>query len=484
MWTIGISIGSRMLGVAGTLLITHFLAPEVVGELGVALVLVLSMNQISNFGFGPYVVTTRRGSEAIFHASFYSIAFAAVGFLVILFVAPLLAPFFDAPDMAQYVPGIVAATFIQRIGFTASRVLVRQMRFKLIALGLGLGELAYTVVSVALAATGWGGDAIVIGNVARGVTMTALYCGATDINDWLAPCKLTMERTREIFRFGVPLWIGSIAHFASRRWDNLLFSRIFGPHTLGLYNLAYNLADIPTTQVGEHIGDVLLPSYTRMEEAGRRKWALMRSTSLMALLVFPLAIGLGAIAPTLVSLLFNREWQGVAPLLVVLSVLSVLRPVCWVVGSYLTALQHTRALMLIEVIKVVTLLVAVAGLGLIGPLWACAGVGIAFGVGSYVSLWAVRHYDDIPMWRITRGMLGPLAACVPMAGAVLASRYVMIGLDLEASVWSLGAELVAGAVVYVGAAFLLAPSTARDFLKLVLNALHRGGGDDSDGDQG
>src|SRR6185503_11117155 len=109
----------------------------------------------------------------------------------------------------------------------------------------------------------------------------------------------------------------------------------------GMYNLAYNLADVPAIQVGEQIGDVLLPSFARMDVA-RRPAALVRSMMLLSLVVFPLAVGLGAVAPTLVATIFDARWRPLAPMLVLLSALSVARPLGWAVASYLQAQQLPR----------------------------------------------------------------------------------------------------------------------------------------------
>jgi len=76
--------------------------------------------------------------------------------------------------------------------------------------------------------------------------------------------------------FGVPMSLGALCEVASRRWDNLVVSRFFGAGPTGMYNLAYNLADVPAIQVGEQIGDVLLPSFARMDPA-RRPEAFLRS---------------------------------------------------------------------------------------------------------------------------------------------------------------------------------------------------------------
>src|SRR6185503_9524647 len=127
--------------------------------------------------------------------------------------------------------------------------------------------------------------------------------------DWLEPARLTFRQTRELFAFGVPMALGALCAFASRRWDNLMVSRFFGPGPAGMYNLAYNLADVPAIQVGEQVGDVLLPSFARLDPE-RRPAALLRSLSLLALVVFPLAVGLGVVAPTLVAVLLDARWHA------------------------------------------------------------------------------------------------------------------------------------------------------------------------------
>ena len=115
--------------------------------------------------------------------------------------------------------------------------------------------------------------------------------------------------------------------------------------------MAYNLADIPAVQVGEQIdrraaaGDGGAWHLT----SARQRWS--RSTALMALAVFPLAVGLGTFAPSLVALILNDKWQAVAPLLTVLSVLSVVRPMGWGVNAYLASFSRTRPMMFLELLK-------------------------------------------------------------------------------------------------------------------------------------
>jgi lipopolysaccharide exporter len=466
VWTIASSVGSRMVGVVGTLLLTHLIAPDVIGEVSVATVLVLSANQLASAGFGQYVVANPElPATRVFQVAVLHLGFGVVGIAVVVLLAAPLGPLFDSPTMAGYVPGLAAAVLLNRMSIIPERVLIREMKFASASMARTAGELTYVLTAVGFAWAGFGGEAIVFGNLTRSLVRTTVILWSSDRRLWLAPHRLERELVRDVFAFGTPLWIGSSASFFAGKWDNLIVSAIFGPRVLGLYNLGYNLADIPTSHVGEHIGDVLLPSFTRMDHDAQRR-ALIRSSALMALVVFPLAIGLGAVADTLVAALFNEIWQGVAAYIAILSALSVARPVGWIIFSFLQARHRTRAAMVLEVGKLACILGAVALLALMGPYWAAAGVGLGFALHALASMWLIEQSDEVPMKRMLAGMAGPLAACVPMVAAVLAIRH---GLRLTDGHPFLGLalEVIAGAVAYVASALLLARSAATDFLGLL-----------------
>ena len=225
-------------------------------------------------------------------------------------------------------------------------------------------------------------------------------------------------------RFGLPMSVGNAAGFASRKVDNMIVSGLFGADLVGAYNLAYNVADVPAVQVGEQIGDVLFPSFASMDGA-RQRAALVRSTGLLALVTFPLAVGLGAVAPTAVQTLLPPEWSDVAPMLAVLSVLSVVRPVGWTIASYLLAQDRPRIDAALEVLKLASLVGLLLTLGRAGPLWACSAVGIAFALHALASMVVVQVMDGIRVTAFLRRTAPPLLACVPMVVAVLAARHAM-----------------------------------------------------------
>ncbi|MFT3765981.1 MAG: oligosaccharide flippase family protein [Minicystis sp.] len=495
-WTVATSTAARAVGLAGTLLLTRFLDPDEYGEISLAAVVILTANMVSNCGLSQYLVSKPgAGREATFHATFYFTILGLVALAAALVLGGPIGAFVHAPGIVRFLPGLAFAMVLERVATVQDRIQVRDMRFRSVGLIRSLGEIVYSVVSVALAAVGhgrwWGGgNAVVIASVARSGVRLIVLSFTTPRREWLEPCRITWARTRELFAFGLPMSVATLANFGSRKWDNLVYSYHFGQGAAGIYNLAYNLADIPASQIGETIGDVLVPSFAKMDSEQRRRKALMLAMRQMTLLVAPLAFGLGAVAPLLAAL-FDPRWASLDMALAVLSILSVVRPISWIGSSYLQVKNMPRTIMILEAAKPIVLvgmmhLFALFGPRLLGPAllgrlgtgenWACAAVGVVFGLNSLSYMLVFRKTDGLSLWAQLREVLPPVLACAPMVAAVLAVQGPLVSAGIG-PVARLCAAIAVGAAVFVPSAFVLAPSASREFVSLLGAALtkRRGG---------
>jgi PST family polysaccharide transporter len=475
LWTVISSIGGRAVGVIGTLVMTRFLDPQAIGEVADAVVLVMSANWITIWGFGQYAVVHGRGPDALevtFHATVFYLVLGAISLGAMAVVGGHLVAFLGAPAAAEYIPWLALAFFIQRIKAVPERVLTRQMKFRPSGLALMLGEMAYTITAIGLAAIGMGGMAIVIGNIVQSCVVVAIIVRASGFKDWATPTPLRAERIKDMLKFGVPLGIQGIAAQAARFWDRPMISYYLGTGAVGAYNMAYNLADIPAVQVGEQIALVLMPSMAELPRE-RRAAALERSSALLSLIIFPLAVGLGLVAYPLIALLLpNNEWQEVAPLLVVLACLSVFRPITWVLSAYLEAESKTNRLMFLELAKLALLLGGIALLHGYGLRATAAAVGIAFGITSIAGVLMVMREGPSPR-RLLAGFLQPLLACVVMGGAVFGVRELLVLGGIEHAAVHLVAMSLGGAIAYVVAALVIARESSQDLIRLFKKALSR-----------
>jgi lipopolysaccharide exporter len=482
LWTIGTSIGSRGIGLVGTLLLTRFLDPETYGEASLAALVVTSTQMISNCGLPQFLVAKpKEGRNAAFHASFYFVLLGVLGLaLAVIFRRPLGARLLS-PNLPAYVPGFALAGLCERFVVIQDAIQVRQMRFRSLSLQRSMGEALYAVVAVLLAWRGFGGYAIVWASVARSGSRLISLSATTERCEWLEPCRITWQRTRDMFRFGLPMSVGAIANFGARRWDNILIASYFGPGTQGVYNLAYNFADIPATQIGETIGDVLVPSFAKMESDERRKKALILALRIMMLIVAPLAVGLGMVAPELVRTFFNDSWsrRSIGVMMMILAGLSLVRPIGWVGSSYLQVKDRPRIIMILEVAKTASLLLLIALFAQIGHTpnhrvyYACCAVGLAFGLSAFSYLAAISKVDGTPLSALVLPLFPPVLACAPMAFAVFQFQRLIIQVRHVPHAVVLVGEILVGIIVFVPSAFLIAPGATHELISLLKSARAR-----------
>jgi PST family polysaccharide transporter len=470
-WNLINGVGTRLFGLVGTLVITRFVAPNEYGEVSAATICVYTASMMTHLNFGQYVIAVRASAKECFTAFVYHLLLGVAAVIGVLLLRNWLGHVFDAPTMARFVPGFALALIIDRLYHIAERTMVRDLRFRQVALCRGAGEVTFTIVSLALAPK-LAGMAIVVGNIARSTVNCSLILLAANRREWLAPAKIDWETTARLFRYCTPILIGNLAEFASMKWDNMLVCRFYGAEVMGRYNLAYNLSDTPNGNVADQIGDVLMPSFSRLP-VEQREAALYRSAGVMALLIFPLCVGIGVTAKTLVGVAFSADWQKMEPMLALLAVCSVVRPLNGCLCSYTQAQQRPRVLMWMGLFKLVALLAMLCTVGRLGPMYACVAVVLAFALYMFVFLLVVHLGWGVSMVHFIGRASGPLAACTIMAATVILVRHGLAAIGIGPSWPSLIAEVVAGGLAYIGGAFVVARPIAQDVLDLARRAVAR-----------
>jgi O-antigen/teichoic acid export membrane protein len=471
-WSIGIGVGARVVGLVGTLAITHYLSPEVLGEVAAATILAMTASWLSHWGFNQYVIVKgSESSDGVFHATVLHLLLGLVAIGIVLLLADRFTSFLNAPNLGEYLPGMALVVIIKRFGSIPDKLLVRDMRFKYIALATGAGELAYISLAVVLVVTtDLGGHAIVIANILQALIVTTAVTRGAGFARWLAPKPWRWKRVGEILRFGAPIGVESALFEAGRQWDKLMFSRFFGPHTTGMYSLSYNLSDLPASHIGEHVATVLVPTMVNIEPS-RRNQVFAEACGLLAIVVMPMAVGLACVAETLVKVLLSPEWQGVAEFLGVLAAIAVLRPFTAAIYSFLMALGRTWPLMWFEVLKMSVMFGGIALLVPFGAVVAASALPIALAVQLSAGLFVLSR-NGFPVRTLFAQLWGPALAAASIAIVVLPIRDAFAATDASLVV-RLATEIFAGAVVYVVSAWLFARVALQRFIQAARDQLRR-----------
>ena len=467
-WTLPTSLGSRAVGLVGTLLLARYLSPDEYGVVMAASIAAATATSVTTFGVGTWLVANPEISRGeAFHASCWFLATGAAVLVATLMLGDPIERWSNAPGLKTFLPVLILAMALDRLVYVPERILIRQLRFGWLSLARAASELTYTAVSLALAAFGVGAIAIAWGSLARSAIRLVAIAPAVDIRDWFEPHRLRLATLVEIVGYGINVTVASIATYGMRRWDNLLVGRYFGAATLGAYNYAYNLADTPATAIGDQISDVVAASFPHVDRR-RRADALVRACAMVSTIMLPLSVGLAAVAPTLVEAFFDAKWTSVGSLLMSLAALSAARPLASILVSYCYASQRPGVVLRLEWASLVAIVAALTTIGRAGIDVACAAVGVVFVLRTLAAMWIVRHHDGVPLSEFLLPMTGPLVACLAMAAGVSATRLALIELT---PIVRLLVEIAVGAAIYTGGALLVARARCDELLRAVRAAL-------------
>ena len=190
---------------------------------------------------------------------------------------------------------------------------------------------------------------------------------------------------------------------------------------------------------------------------------------MLAMLTFPMAIGLAAIAPTLIDLLLPPGWQGVAPFLVILAACPCSVPSTASSHNISSRWSATACCSGLEVLRVVALFGGLLLLGQIGPLAA------AFAVGGSAIIYAGGLILAIGSGSFLRSMFtvlrAPAISSLTIVAAVMTTRSLFPPADGYNEVVVLIAEIIAGVCVYVSCMLLLGRGAVSEMLALAKGSL-------------
>ena len=171
----------RALGLIGTLVLTHYIEPDEFGQVGAALIWLLTANQLSTLGTGTYIVAqSGRSRDGLFEATVLHLALGAVAIAAVVACAEPMSRGTHFQGASGFVPLLAASVVLDRVRFLPERILVRDMRFGIVSALRSGGELTYVAVTLAGAMLGFGAMSIRdettnCSRLARGVIRTSLY---------------------------------------------------------------------------------------------------------------------------------------------------------------------------------------------------------------------------------------------------------------------------------------------------------------------
>ncbi len=434
---------TKVLYLAGTLVLGHLLTPNDFGLVAIATVAVVTVMTATDTGMTTALVQSTNRDHAIYDVA-WTIGLLR-GFIVtavLLLSAPWVAQLFGDEHAVFLVRLMAFLPFIASLASPRLADLMRELKFASLAVVAIIAVVIELGLSIALARR-LGGEAIILGKLAAAAaTSVTSYC----IAPYRPRFRFSSSLARPLVTFGRWIFAIGLTAVAGDLFLKVVISRQLGVAALGLFSLADRLAETPSQLAGEATGAVAFPLYARLRSDVPRLTAALKAHLIgLSFFLLPATVLIVALARPLEQRILGAAWAGTSSIIVLLAIGYAAEVSFFAVGPLLKAVGAGRELFAIELLQYIALIASVYLLAL--PL-GLEGAGIARIIASVVLFVAVAVVS-----RTALGFSIPPFARSALTLALLAA--VASGLSWACTTLMGGAAGVVLAVLVGGAAFLV-----------------------------
>jgi O-antigen/teichoic acid export membrane protein len=369
----------------GTLLIGLVLArimePHELGEFGVAVVVLLGVQSIGQFGVGAALAAWRGAAAQQMAPTVTTLALAAsaVVYAVCYAGAPALAAAMGAPAVTGVIRVVALNVLISGV-VTAPRAMVQRRAPRTRVLVEQADNWVGVVVTVGLVLAGQGLMSFAVGRVAGALVSAALFIV-------FAPSSLRLGFRRtgagSLLRTALPFGVSAAFTFAITNADQIVVGVLLSTRFLGYYVLALCLASWPITMFSQQVRDIAPVAFIRFRRGPHVVGsAFLSSANLIAAVTLPTCVLISALAASIVQLIYGPVWAPAAPVLAWLAPLATLRVFYVLANDYFAVLAPTRRTLIFQMMWLVVLVPAlVAGArwdGILGVAVAQVAIAVLF----------------------------------------------------------------------------------------------------------
>ena len=355
-----------------TTLLARLLLPFDFGLLGISLLTLNTLSAFTNTGFDPALIKKKDNTEPYLNTA-WTIQFLrglVLGGIMVAAAVPI-SSFFSEPKavlalrlvgLAQIIKGL---NNIGIIYFRKELDFNKQFLYQVISSAV---DLILSAAGAVIFGNVWG---LLIGLLARNVTEVVV---SYLLHSYRPSFNWDLSKINELTKFGRWIFASSVCYYIGYQGDDLLVGRLLGATALGLYQMAFTVANYPISQFTYVINNIMFPAYSKLQgNTNKLKKAYIHAANLSSIFTFPITIGAAILSREFVLIFLGAEWVKMIFSLKLLSIAVLLKSVASTATPVLKGSGHPRYSFNIQLTRAVSTLVLIFPLinffGMNGAAW-------------------------------------------------------------------------------------------------------------------
>jgi O-antigen/teichoic acid export membrane protein len=302
----------RLIGLVSTLILVRVLTPADFGIVGLVTAAQAVLELLSELSFQLALIRMpapqREHYDTTWTLGCLRGAVLAAGLLI---AAPFLADMVDDHRvvlLSVAVAGVALLGALENVGVVDFQ---RELRFDRVFRYQLVGKLAGFIVAIPLALTLRSYWALMAGiAAARAAQVVMSY-----VMHPYRP-RPSLARWRELFDFSKWLMVANIQWVIDSYSMTFIVGRIAGTAAIGLYQVAYQIAALPASEIAAPIRPPMYAGFARVaDDRAALRQQVLDGLALMMTIIVPLSIGIALMASSITRLGLGQSWSETIPLI-------------------------------------------------------------------------------------------------------------------------------------------------------------------------
>lgn len=342
-WTTLGTITNAIFALLKISILARFLDKSDFGLMALITVVIGFMDLFSDMGLTSAILHKQKISKREYASLYWlNVGFSVLLYLILFIVSPLVANFYNEPELNSLIPLLGLNLIISAVGRIFKTIESKKLQFKKITIFELIAALISLVTAILLAINGYGVLALVYSAILQYIVQNVFYFGY-GIRKYGLLSHFNFQETKPFIRIGIYQVGGQTLNYFNRDLDILLIGKFFGQDLLGGYSLAKQLVFRPAQILNPILLKVASPALAQFQsniQLLKAKYlGLVSLVAKMNIIVYVLTI---IFAPLIVIIFYGEGFEEIVTLVRILSIYMIFRAIGNPIGSLVIATGKTN----------------------------------------------------------------------------------------------------------------------------------------------
>ena len=468
-WSTAEKVCSMLLQMVVSIVVARELAPEDFGVMAILTFFTAVALVVVDSGFSQTLLRKESPSNDDYKSVFTFNLLVSVG-LYALFVAlaPLLADYYNLQIITKITPILFLLLPLNALGIIQNTKLSREFRFGVLSRINFVASFIAGAAAVAIAVCGGGVWALVAQRLLVVAVKSLLLWWR---GGWRGEGRFNGSSWREMAPFSFRLMSTDIVAAIYNNIAQLFIGKIYSPNTLGFFNQAQKIKDLPVQSAVLSVQTVTYPALAKIKDDTAKFAESFRKVLMINIFVMaPMVAGMSAVAGPLFEVLLGEKWLDTVPYFEVIALAGIFYPLAMVAYNVLKVYSNGAIIFRLELLKKAIMTVVLAVTIPQSTMAVAYGLVVMTAVEFVVNFAATRCYTTLLWWKMIKTLLPSLLLTTMMYGVVKIVGYYAVAF---APIWLLLMQIGIGILFYALSAWVCRLEAFSELFKTIKGVLKR-----------